>query len=73
MTIVPKTYNGKSLQYEETFRSPFERNTAESAMEVLNEIRKSHDAAHGWVELEGYAEQLPNGKWRAVRHHAQYK
>lgn len=69
----PKTFEGKFLNYEETFRSPFERDTSGSAMEVLEAIRSAHDKAHGWVELEGYIEKLPNGKYRAVRRHAQYK
>ena len=42
-------------------------------MEVLEAIRAEHDKANGWIELDGYAEKLPNGKYRAVRHHAQYK
>lgn len=56
--------------FEEIFRSPFEKDTEGDALDVLQEIRDSHPASSGWVELDAYAEQLPNGKWRAVRHHA---
>ena len=55
--------------YTETFVSPFEKNTKSDALKVLEAIRQTHDSAHGWVEIEGYVEQLPNGKWRAVRKH----
>lgn len=73
LTTAPKTHDGKPLVFEETFRSPFERDTVESALAVLESIRDVHDAAHGWFELDAYVEKLPNGKYRAVRHHAQYK
>ncbi len=55
--------------FEEIFRSPFEKNTEEDALRVLDQIRACHPAEYGWEEIEGFAEQLPNGKWRAVRHH----
>lgn len=55
--------------YEETFVSPFEKDTQEGAQKVLEEIRKAHPAEKGWEEIEGFTEQLPNGKWRAVRRH----
>ncbi len=64
---------GKQKVYEETFKSPFEKDSRESALRVLTAIRAAHPAVCGWVEIDGYVEQLPNGKWRAVRHHAQYK
>ena len=57
------------LQYEETFVSPFEKETREEAETVLEAIRSAHSAFNGWVEIEGYVEQLDNGRWRAVRHH----
>ena len=69
----PNTLNGKHKTFEETFRSPFEKETQGDALRVLAEIRAAHPPYYGWVEFSGYAEQLPNGKWRAVRHHAQYK
>lgn len=64
---------GREKVYEETFKSPFERDTQADALKVLDAIRAAHPTSCGWVELDGYAEQLPNGKWRAVRKHAQYK
>ena len=72
-TAAPKKHGGKPLTFEETFRSPFERDTVESALAVLESIRDVHDAAHGWLELDANIEKLPNDKYRAVRHHAQYK
>ena len=55
--------------YEETFVSPFEKETESAALEVLEAIREAHPASSGWIEIAGYAEQLSNGKWRAVRKH----
>ena len=55
--------------FEQTFVSPFEKDTQEGALKVLEEIRKAHPYEKGWEEIEGFTEQLPNGKWRAVRHH----
>ena len=55
--------------FEEVFRSPFEKNTEEDALRVLEAIRSCHPAEYGWEEIKGFVEQLPNGKWRAVRHH----
>ena len=69
----PATWNGKTKTFEEVFRSPFEKDTQSDALRTLEAIREAHPASSGWVEFAGYAEQLPNGKWRAVRHHAQYK
>ena len=60
----------KNYSFEEVFKSPFEKDTEKEALDVLQEIRESHPASSGWVELNAYAEKLPNGKWRAVRHHA---
>ena len=48
--------------FEEIFRSPFEKDTEGDALDVLQEIRDSHPASSGWVELDAYAEKLPNGK-----------
>lgn len=69
----PETMNGKQKVYEETFESPFEKDTEADALNVLDDIRKQHDEAHGWFEFAGYAKQLPNRKWVAVRHHAKYE
>ena len=55
--------------YEETFKSPFEKDTQEEALRVLDAIREVHSAENGWEEINGYVEKLPNGKWRAVRQH----
>lgn len=68
----PETINGKTKVFEETFISPFEKNSESEALMVLDEIRKSHNSNSGWEEFKGYAKQLANGKWIAVRHHAKY-
>lgn len=73
MKQAPNFMNGKKLAFDEVFRSPFEKETESEALRTLAAIREAHPAYYGWVEFEGYAEQLSNGKWRAVRHHAQYK
>ena len=44
----------------------------EKALKVLQAIRAAHSATYGWKEIRGYVEELPNGKYRAVREHAQY-
>lgn len=62
----------KEKVFEETFISPFLKNTEGDALRVLTAIREAHPASSGWVEKRGFAEQLPNGKWRAVRQHAKY-
>ena len=69
----PAVLNGKQKVFEETFVSPFQKETKGDALRVLNAIRTCHPSILGWVEFEGFGEQLPNGKWRAVRHHAKYK
>lgn len=63
---------GKTKVFEEKFVSPFEKENQSDALRVLDAIRAEHPASKGWVEEEGFAEQLPNGKWRAVRKHAKY-
>ena len=73
MLHAPEILNGKLKTFEEIFRSPFEKDTESEALRTLNAIRESHPNSSGWVELNGYTEKLPNGKYRAVRHHAQYK
>ena len=50
-----------------------EKDTEDDALRVLDDIRSIHSSDYGWVEIKGFVEQLPNGKWRAVRHHVQYK
>lgn len=67
------TLEGKTKIYEETFKSPFEKDSRADALKVLDAIRDAHPTTYGWVEIDGYVEQLPNGKWRAVRRHAKYQ
>lgn len=55
--------------FREVFISPFEKDTEGDALRVLQAIREAHSATFGWVEIRGFVEQLPNGKWRAVRVH----
>jgi hypothetical protein len=55
--------------YKETFTSPFEKDTEAEAQKVLEAIRSAHSEQHGWREIKGYIEPLPNGKFRAVREH----
>ena len=59
--------------YREVFVSPFEKDTEGEALKVLQSIRESHPAICGWKEIRGFVEQLPNGKYRAVREHAKYE
>ncbi len=73
MTTKAMAPTGKTLRYEETFRSASVRPTKESAMRLLDEIRSIHSANYGWVEIDAWIEQVPGGGYRAVRHHAQYK
>lgn len=63
----------KKLIHEKIFISPFEKYSESEALQVLDEIRKQFSAKDGWEEIDGYAELLENGKWRAVRKHVQYK
>ena len=56
--------------YYEKFISPFEKDTEIEALEVLDSIREDHPKSKGWVELAGYAKELGNGKWIAIRRHA---
>lgn len=58
--------------YQEVFVSPFEKDTEGEALRVLQEIRNSHSAMYGWKEIRGFVQELPNGKYRAVREHAKY-
>lgn len=55
--------------FHEIFVSPFLKDTESEALRVLNAIREAHPARHGWREIRGFAERLPNGKYRAVREH----
>lgn len=65
--------HGKEKVYEETFISPANQLTKGDALKVLNSIRSCHPESSGWVEIDGFVEQLPNGSWRAIRHHVQYR
>ena len=73
MTAPNKLEDGRQKVFEETFVSPFLKDTQGDAQRVLDAIRAAHDSANGWVEIDARVEQLQNNKWRAVRHHAQYK
>lgn len=68
----PKIFDGKSLTYEEEFRSAFAYPTEAEARKCLDSIREVHNRSYGWVELDSRIENTPNG-FVAVRHHAQYK
>ena len=68
----PSTYNGKSLVFEETFRSAFPMPTEEAARRVLESIREVHSESYGWIEIDSRIEETQAG-YVAVRHHAQYK
>lgn len=65
--------SNKTKVFEETFISPFHKPTKGEASKVLDSIRSCHPESSGWVEIKGYVEQLPDGSWRAVRQHAQYR
>ena len=55
------------IPYEETVKFPMEFEEQDDALKALNYLREKYPAYEGWVELEGYAKQLKNGKWVAVR------
>ena len=59
--------------FREVFVSPFEKETEGDALKVLEAIRAVHSEEHGWKEINAFIEKLPNGKFRAVREHAQYR
>ena len=59
--------------FREVFVSPFHKDTKDEARKELQAIRNAHPSQYGWVEIRGFVEQLPNGKWRAVREHEQRK
>ena len=73
MELAPRTFLTKELVYQETFRSPFEKNSEQEALKVLQAIRDAHPASAGWIEIKGEIEELPNGRYRAVREHALYR
>ena len=54
------------MKYHETFISGFQTNTKGEAYSILQKIREAHT---GWVEENAFVEELPNGKFRAVRVH----
>lgn len=58
--------------YREVFVSPFERDTEEDALKVLQAIRENYSTMYGGEEIKGFVEKLPNGKYHAVREHAKY-
>lgn len=55
--------------FSETFVSSGNSLTKDDALRVLQQIRDAHPESSGWVETDGYVEQLSDGKWRAVRVH----
>ena len=59
--------------YRETFVSPFHKDTEGDALRVLDAIREAHPESSGWVEIRGFVERLPSGKYRAVRVHEHHK
>lgn len=65
--------SNKTKVFEEIFISPFHKSTKGDALKVLDSIRSSHPESSGWVEIDGFVEKLPDGSWRAVRRHAQYR
>ena len=71
--FAPETLDGKRKVFEETFISPAVFSSHDEALKVLDEIRDCHPSDHGWIELAGYVEKNPNGKWCAIRHHAKYE
>ena len=71
--FAPETLDGKRKVFEETFMSPSVFSSQDEALKVLDEIRDCHPSDHGWIELAGYVEKNPNGKWCAIRHHAKYE
>lgn len=71
--MTTSSVHGKVKVYEETFISPAHQLTKGDALNVLCKIRSCHPESSGWVEIDGFVEQLPNGYWRAVRHHAKYR
>lgn len=73
MEMAPRKFMDKEFVFQETFRSPFETDTEKDALRVLEAIREAHPASSGWVEIHGFVEKLPNGKYRAVREHVLYK
>ena len=73
MKLAPKVKGSFFLVYQENFKSPFLKDTESEAQKVLDEIRLAHPASKGWEEIEAYVEQMPNGKYRAVRNHALYR
>ena len=70
--MATNTERQKTDYFEETFFSPFFKDTEADALKVLDAIRTAHPASAGWVEINGYVEKI-NGKWRAVRVHKKNK
>lgn len=73
LKTAPNSLNGRYKVYEETFRSPFEKDTESDALGVLDEIRATHSSKHGWVEISSRIEKTPDNKFVAVRQHAKYE
>ena len=57
-----KTYTEISQPYDSKAQAHYK----------LQSIRDHFNEAAGWHEIDGYVEQLPNGKWQAVRVHEKH-
>ena len=68
----PLERNGKSLRYEEIFRSAYHEPVRCEAEKILNAIRENHTEEHGWYEIDAWIEHYSDG-FVACRYHAQYK
>lgn len=69
----PNEWRGMLKVYEETFRSGVEVSTPAQAEKVLQSIRDNHPESAGWLEISSGVEHLPNGMYKAIRHHAKYR
>ena len=68
----PKVHDGKKLVCEDVYRERFPT-TKGVAEEILHAIRLKYGPEDGWVEIGAWLEKTQDGKYVAVRHHAQYK
>ncbi len=71
MQDAPMKHKGKTLQYIDTYRSPYQQRTPEGAERELDRMRELCPESKGWLELNSYIEQTPQG-YRAVRYQAKY-
>ena len=52
---------------EETFASTFKNESESNALKVFEKIRRNHSDLKCWLKQEGYIQELPDGKWSAVK------